>query len=306
MPSFTLAEPSAEPTAAAKAIEYLKTEGQSWMADQGCVSCHQIPAMVWSLGSAAGHGLDVSDEELSQWIGWSTDAVNFVRPTQREGVDIDKTLAGNIDTMSALMLAVPGQSDAPWRKQFAEKLCSEQAEDGSWKACGQLPAQKRPKLETTQATTLWVTLALMRNGTNAFDADAAIRFADEGPEAKSTEWYAVRLLVAAEQGSDQLDAHLQNLLRHQNTDGGWGWITGAKSDALATGIALYALGETGVAASAEIAKARQFLQSTQTDSGSWKVPGTKTSAKDKPTATANYWGTAWAVVGMLSTESQIP
>ncbi|MCK4615543.1 MAG: hypothetical protein KAT50_01630 [Pirellulales bacterium] len=31
----------------------------------------------------------------------------------------------------------------------------------------------------------------------------------------------------------------------------------------------------------------------------WHVPGTKRKADNAPTETANYWGTAWAVVGLL-------
>ncbi|MCS7471035.1 hypothetical protein NZK35_30635 [Stieleria sp. ICT_E10.1] len=142
---------------AAKAIDYLETEGQRWMDQRGCVSCHQIPAMLWSLQAAERQGLDVAAEDLKRWTEWSTDAVNFVKPHQKKDLDVEQTLAGNIDTMAALLLAIPGQADAGWREQFAAKLCSEQADDGSWKACGQLPAQKRPKQETTQATTLWVT-----------------------------------------------------------------------------------------------------------------------------------------------------
>lgn len=299
--SVALADPSSESPTAAKAVDFLRNKGQTWITNQGCVSCHQVPAMLWSLHASARHDLAVSGDELERWTHWSTDPVNFVKPAQKKEVNVDETLAGNIDTMAALMLAIPDQGDASWRNQFADKLCSEQAKDGSWKACGQLPAQKRPRQETTQATTLWVTLALLRHGAESFDVDAAIRFADKGPPATSTEWFAVRTLVAAQRNSNQLDAMLKSLLDHQNSDGGWGWITSADSDALATGIALYALGETGVTESPEINKARQFLESTQLDSGSWKVPGTKKSAKEKPTATANYWGTAWAVVGLLST-----
>ena len=74
---------------------------------------------------------------------------------------------------------------------------------------------------------------------------------------------------------------------------------GSTSDALATGMALYALAQTGEGKSAAIDNARDFLTKTQGESGSWKTPGTKASAKNKPTATSNYWGTAWAVVGLL-------
>lgn len=286
----------------AKAIDYLKTEGKRWMDQRGCASCHQVPAMLWSLHSAEQHGLPVASDELQQWNEWSINPTNFVKPSQKEGLDIESTLAGNIDTMAALMLAIPAETDAAWRDRFAEKLCSEQADDGSWKACGQLPLQKRPAKETTRATTLWVTLALLRHQSKAFDVAKAIDFADAGPRATSTEWFAVRLLVAAELDIESTMDFRNQLLALQNADGGWGWMTDQASDALATGITLYALAETGQTSSVEISKAREFLLSTQQKEGHWKVPGTKGSANGKPTPTSNYWGTAWAVVGLLSTE----
>ena len=203
-----------EAATAANAIGYLKTAGEAWKDQQGCVSCHQIPAMLWSLSAAESQGLAVSADELNGWKNWSTTVANFVKPSQQTDLNVDETLAGNIDTMAALMLAIPDQvrtsDDAPWREQFANKLCAEQAEDGSWKACGQLPAQRRPKQETAQATTLWVTLALLRHHTDEFDLDSAIQFADAGPEAQSTEWYAARLLVAAESESE-----LASVLAHE-------------------------------------------------------------------------------------------
>ncbi|QEG00302.1 hypothetical protein Mal15_43720 [Stieleria maiorica] len=298
-----------KPIAQDKAIDYLKREGQRWIDKQGCVSCHQIPAMLWSLHAAQSRGLGeserpgVPDQDLKRWTQWSTDAVNFVKPHQRKDVDVEKTLAGNIDTMAALMLAIPDDAETSWRDQFAAKLCSEQADDGSWKACGQLPAQKRPKLETAQATTLWVTLALLRHGSEAFDLASAIRFADSGPEAVSTEWYAVRMMVAAEQDPESTDGFRDKLLSRQRSDGGWGWITSESSDALATGLALYALAESGETESREITHARRFLRDSQGPLGEWQVPGTKASAKGKPTPTSTYWGTAWALVGLLSTRS---
>lgn len=300
--AITFADKPPESPAAEKALGYLTAEGVKWIDKQGCVSCHQIPAMLWSLNAADRYGLELPQGNLESWNAWATDPASFVKPAQREELDVEKTLAGNIDTMAALMLAVPAEKDAIWRDQFAAKLCSEQAEDGSWNACGQLPAQRRPKQETNQATTLWVTLALLRHGNDDFDLASAIRFSDDGPDATSTEWHAVRMLVAAELDDPSFESFRTQLLGLQNDDGGWGWITDQPSDALATGIALYALAESGETQSHSIAKARQFLTTTQQESGNWLVPGTKTSAKRKPTSTSNYWGSAWAVVGLLSTE----
>ena len=73
---------------AQRAIESLVVDGTRWMDKRGCVSCHQIPAMIWSLNAAKEYGLSIPDE-LSEWNSWSTNVVNFVKPEQKQDVDVD-------------------------------------------------------------------------------------------------------------------------------------------------------------------------------------------------------------------------
>ena len=77
---------------------------------------------------------------------------------------------------------------------------------------------------------------------------------------------------------------------------------------MATGMAMYAIQTSNTESDFESAMARatQFLISTQKTNGSWDVPGTKTNTKDRPTPTANYWGTAWAVIGLLEKAKTLP
>jgi squalene-hopene/tetraprenyl-beta-curcumene cyclase len=117
---------------------------------------------------------------------------------------------------------------------------------------------------------------------------------------KSTEWHAVKLLL--QPGNKSLRGEL---LKLQQPDGGWGWRTGEPSDAFGTGLALYALARSGLPASdGDVRRAITFLQTTQRPDGAWPVPSTRARDKNKVNATASYWGTAWAVIGLL--ESQMP
>ena len=293
------ANPGESSRAVEKAVRYLKTDGEKWIKRHACVSCHQIPAMVWSLGMASERGIELDKKWLAEQTTWSTDPVSFVKRPQKKDLDVKKTLAGNIDTMAQLLLAIDADSDAEWKKQFIDALVENQAEAGSWKACGQLPFQKRPESETHQVTTLWVVLALLRHGVDDFDLDAAMKFS-RAKEATSTEWYAIDLLVAAEHAPKQVDSKQQALIAHQNEDGGWGWLVDEDSDALATGLALYALKRTGTSDSDSLQRATSFLLGSQTASGKWDVLGTKEKTKEEFTATSNYWGTAWAVIGLMS------
>lgn len=282
-----------------KGLEYVREAGEQWISDRGCVSCHQVPAMIWSHEAAEAAGFGVPLQKLRKLEKWSTEVASFVKPHQREGLDEASTMASNIDTMTQLLLAIPEREGAAWRKEFAKKLAAEQGEDGSWRACGQLPMQRRPQKETTATTTLWTTLALLRAGGN-FRTDAALRFADQVKDPVSAEYLAVRLLVAHRLGDNKLaDSLRQKLLQRQTPDGGWGWRREDPSDALGTGYALYALAVTGRDAPA-LSSARDFLTNAQEDSGRWLVPGTKRSAKGEATETAIDWGSAWAVIALSS------
>ncbi|MEZ6089326.1 MAG: prenyltransferase/squalene oxidase repeat-containing protein [Pirellulaceae bacterium] len=291
---------SAQSDTVARGLQYVRDAGERWIDKRGCVSCHQVPSMIWAHEAAKRAGHDVSGELLEKWNRWSTDVVNFVKPEQKADCDPVATMASNIDTMTAMLLAIPPDGEAQWRKTFADQLVAEQAEDGSWKACGQLPLQNRPPLETHAATTLWTSLALLTENV-AFQQDEAIAFADQVSDAKSIEWYAARLLVCDVVGDQRKQELQQRLLDLQNEDGGWGWIAEEPSDAFGTGLALYALSRVQTDPE-PLNQARRYLTSTQTKSGRWSVPGTKKSAKGKPTATASDWGSAWAVIALAESE----
>ena len=35
-----------------RSLPYLAREGESWMEERGCVSCHHVPLMIWSHNEA--------------------------------------------------------------------------------------------------------------------------------------------------------------------------------------------------------------------------------------------------------------
>lgn len=299
-----------------KALPYLWSKGEGWIEKRGCVSCHQVPTMLWSLSTAQQRGFEVDSERLRKWQEWSVTPAAFVRPNEREEQDVDQTLASNIDTLNMLLLAAdsdqasapppnpsappPKPSGAMWKNQFTSALIQNQAADGSWRACGQLPAQKRPKQETTQVTVMWTLLALTRQDKSPTDRESALAMT-QNDQPLSTEYLAVRLLLSQHVKELDLATLRRDLIDRQNEDGGWGWLSAETSDALATGMAIYALRYTSPPEEIEssVAAADQFLIRTQRDDGSWNVPGTKQKTRDKPTPTSNYWGTGWAVIGLL-------
>lgn len=305
LPRAVHAEPPPPPESAtiSRGLSYVRDAGNRWIEDRGCVSCHQVPTLIWSHQIERPSGASDDDQQLKQWWTWSTDVVNFVKPHRKTDVDVQQTMAANIDTMTQLLLAAPPDASADWRTRMVDALVENQQTDGSWKPCGQLPMQRRPLRETQATTTAWTALALLREGAD-FDLTNAQQFIDTTTDPVSTEYLTVRLLLASRMQDANAKSWVHSLLASQNKDGGWGWRRDEDSDALGTGYAMYALAVTDSDPEA-IRRGREFLIRTQQDDGSWTVPGTKKSAKGRPTETAIDWGSAWAVIGLTAARDSV-
>jgi len=288
---------------AKRSLPFVREKGVDWIEGRNCASCHQVPAMLWSLGIAARVGLDADRKDLDERFAWSVDWRHWNQTGEKDGVD--KVSAGNVDTMIRLLLArdAGAGKDGEWMREFREQLLKNQQKDGSWKAGGQLPSGKRPARETTEVTTMWTLLALNTYGNDGVPPEVKTRaeaFLATAQLGKSTEWFVAKLLLQPDN-----ETLRGELLKQQRPDGGWGWLVDAPSDAFGTGLALYALARSGLPSTAEPVRfAVDFLKTTQQPNGSWAVPSTRANDKDKVIATSTYWGTCWAVIGLL--ESQKP
>lgn len=289
-----------------RSLPFLEKEGVAWMTERNCASCHQVPAMLWSLNAATRAGLAVDPQKLAQWWEWSLDWKNWVDPKRK--VAEAKAVSDNVDTLARLLLGRSAAAQAaPWVPRLRDQLVALQDTSGSWKAQGQLPSGRRPARETQEVTTMVVQLALKSAETPGAPLTEALQRATawvaKGQPGKSTEWWALRLLLAKELGTPaEVAASRTALLGHQNADGGWGWLVGEPSDAFGTGLALHALGRTGLTtAHPALAKAVEFLKTTQAANGAWPVPSTRAQDNKRIRETSTYWGTAWAALGILET-----
>lgn len=282
-----------------RSLPFIEERGQWWIEEKDCVSCHRVDMMVWSLTAARTHGFDVSDK-LTEWTDWAV--ASSLAPND-DNVPTGRT---NKEGVAHLLLAghnlIPGPDT---RRELTALLADGQQPDGLWKAGGQLPSQNRPAAETDAVSTMWLALALAREGSaDARPAvDAAIQAVANGPAAVSTEWHVLRILLAVqEQQGDVRDQGIASLRAAQHADGGWGWLLADESDALGTGMALYALRYAGISRDdTAVVRSRDTLLRLQRDNGTWPVCGTKKKKKDRVEETATYWGTTWAVLGLLAT-----
>lgn len=286
-------------TAVERSIPYIEKQGVSWMETKNCVSCHRTGTMTWSLAAAKEKGFTVSDQ-LDEWLEWS---LNSSLETNDKGNLVG---AGNKEGLVQLMMARTLVESTEARREsfarFAEIIQKDQEADGSWKPGGQLPFQKRSKEETAAVTTIWLTLALVDHGSTRKDSafvTKALESIQSDETATSTEWYAVRLLLAHQLEDQQSSTEIvRKLQSYQQEDGGWGWLVNEKSDALGTSLALYALLQAGCGDQNMIPRGIRFLIDSQREDGSWPVHGTKEKKRNSVEETATYWGTTWAVIAL--------
>jgi hypothetical protein len=167
----------------------------------------------------------------------------------------------------------------------------------------------------SECTTMWAVLALSASegigdpGSGARARARALAWLKGGRPGVSTESLLLRAVIERRFGEPgRADALLGELLGEQKADGGWSWVRSApRSDAFATGEALYALGLLGrTGDDPSVARAWQYLLRTQGEDGSWDVPAepitTKTGgALAKMKNGYIFWGTAWATIGLART-----
>jgi hypothetical protein len=293
---------------------FLEKEGVAWMRKQRCASCHHIPFMAWALNDARGRGYRIDEGALAEVTSWAL--AEEARDQVFPDLPLDKRRT-ETDSLGPLLMALgvgAAHDRAPaveaGRRRLLAHAASRQEEDGSWHA----NSGGRPPVHASRdVQTSWLLLALSEPAAAKGEDDpwgarreAAAGWLDRNPPADSFQGLAMRLLVAQRLGKPAGDTGplLEALLRRQNEDGGWSQTKELKSDAFATGLALYAVsGQKGPEVDAAVRRAQAFLVETQRPDGSWPM----SSRRAEPTGPGpagdlrpiQYVGTAWATIGLV-------
>ena len=296
---------------------YLAREGVTWMQKQQCASCHHIPFMVWALNEAREHGYPIEEKALDDVTTWALAERNHTQVFP--DLPLDKKHS-ETDYLGPLLMALgvgaaehrtPTQESA--RQRLIAYALTQQAGDGSWNpnSTGGRP----PVHSTRDVGTSLLFLALSDpslpgappsswKAQHASSADWLLR----NSPAASHQGNIMRLLVnrRLEVPGEKSEPLLESILAHQNDDGGWSQTPKMKSDAFATGLALYALsGQPTKEVERAISRATTFLLESQLPDGSWAMA----SRHAEPTGPGpasdlrpiRYVGTAWATIGLVRT-----
>lgn len=284
-------------------ILYLQEEAVDWIRDMKCASCHHAPMAVWTLHEAKARGFSVDEAALAELVKSSVDdpVASKLLP-QTEGKPSPDSFAFSATYGAIANRAVPSPSDAA-RASLARLdayLVATHGPDGSWSVGEGRP----PMLESAEIATLMTLLALGREGPAGEARARAEAWLRQRP-AGSLQAQTLRLMVATRSGAPEASA-IEAILKAQNPDGGWSQTPAMPSDAYATGMALFALAETGTTGRA-IDEARDFLVRTQTEDGCWTMTSRPAKEGDGPAKDLRpitYTGTAWATLGLLRSSSR--
>ena len=320
-----LRTPQAAVRLSLKAIQYSMLK---FNRSTGCVSCHHegLGRVVTGTALAKGFSLEPEAEKLeAQRVNVE---VTNLKPLHAKACTDPESMKqvplvemGDLPIYYGYMFAgmeAHGQPASDATAAMAAVLATQQLPDGHW----QIGAHRFPMESSDFTMTALDVHALRTYGprSQAKEITDRISHAREWlltSPAPTNEDRAFRLVGLKWSGATQaqLQASIDVLRDQQHSDGGWSQIDSMRSDAYATGQALYALHVGGVPVSdAAYAKGVRFLLQSQDDGGTWFVNKRAIPANNYFDAGFSYGesqyasfnGTCWATLALLQTLSSTP
>jgi hypothetical protein len=256
-----------------RSIPLLQKTDVTFLKKSGCVSCHNnsLTAMTVSLARKKGFAVDetVAADQVKAVAKYIAD--------WRERIIQGVGIPGLQDTMSYILIGLGSEkfSQNASTDALARFIQTRQQPDGHWPIRAQ-----RPPLEASNVTVTATCLRALQlyapeeeSVLSRLAVDKAAGWlAQTKPRDNEEHTFRLLGLIWSNASKDILKEAAVNLLSLQKSDGGWSQLPDMKSDAYATGQALVALHEAGVAAQ-EPAYQRgvEFLLNTQLSDGSWLV-----------------------------------
>lgn len=306
MPPFV--QPKSESSAVTQALALLEDTSESFFREGGCFACHHSMTTAMAQHAAATHGYAINQKvatTLGQGAGQFFRAFEPTLALMMDPPGAADTVIYMLAGMAAAGIAPNSTTDA-----MALYVARAQRDDGSWSMAG----IARPPVEDGgihRTAMAWqaldryfpATLAAEKTERLARARQALMRL-----PAVTTDDAAMKVL-GLRWANASTGAALQDLLKRQRADGGWGANRHLPSDAYSTAVATVALREAhGPVPAAE--RGGLYLVMTQERDGSWHVPSR--SPKFQPYFESGFphghdqWisnaATAWAVRALAGLE----
>ncbi len=293
-----------------RTLPLLRSASGRMMTDGGCVACHAQPmnAIVTELARARGWAAVPAAADAAQGAATLSAQIPMLMQI-REGGGWPDTQVYIAMTMAAQQVPSSRATDA-----LVHFLAAKQRREGNWHGIG---ATRAPMQDGDFSRTALSIRALAVYATPARATEYKARMEH------AAQWLSQQTPITTEDRVMQLlgltwaDAHADVVARRaselkaiQRSDGGWAQTPHLVSDAYATGQALYALRQVGVAAADPVLQSGAgFLLRTQRDDGSWYVKSR--AMKIQPYFQSGFpyehdqWisqtGTSWAAMGLTVT-----
>jgi squalene-hopene/tetraprenyl-beta-curcumene cyclase len=289
-----------------RGLAFLATDRLSLAEKKQCVECHHAPFTIWALNEGKSRGYAVDEKALADLTAKAVTR-DFPAKAAAQAPKRVQPDANEAPLLLALGLeAGNARAAQDGLKKMLTSVLADQGDDGSWK----LSREARPIGSSPETLTALALLALSapnapdlgKGGKAAREKGLAwlrAAHADDEPQAA-----ALRLILWRRLGlpASEWQPLAASLRAAQNADGGWGQTAKAKSDAYATGQALYALAEARVQPGDEgVRKAQAFLAKTQRPDGAWPMTSRAILGNGKPAKNMEpitHAGSAWAVLGL--------
>jgi hypothetical protein len=261
-------------TAVQKALPLLVKGAEGHVTQRTCFACHNQGIPILALTAARERGFSVRKEDLKKQLQFIAAFLEGNRENYRRG----KGQGGQVDTAGYALLALElggWQPDAT-TEAVVEYLLLRNQDLNHWRT-----TSNRPPSEVSDFTPTYLALRALRTWGSGGQKDRIAKRTDtvrgwllKAP-ARDTEDRVFRLWALQAAGAEDQDLRpaVQDLVRAQRKDGGWGQTETMDSDAYATGSALVALHRTGNLATSDPVYQRgmAFLLKTQREDGSWLV-----------------------------------
>ena len=285
-----------------------------------CFSCHHQAQPLMTLTSARARGFDVDHDAVRSILDFSLRA--FADKGKHDG--LRKGLGHRtsvIGYLLATLAAVNYPPDETTAVLVHYMLAREDAE-GGWRDTLQRPPGQGSSFTVTAVTLI----GLKRFGNSdplkpiatriLQSSDKALRWLKKNePQNTEDRVFQLRGLVAGGAEATLIRARRDALVKEQRADGSWSQLQELKGDAYATGSALVALREAGLAVDDPVyVRGLRFLLDTQQADGSWFVQ-TRTKVVQPFFDNGDSGGksqficfsaTNWAVLALLEAVPLVP